>query len=169
MAKKKWIRKTANRAFQALPISASMALSTLADNTVLSAAITALADDFWVNSAHLTWTLRDLTPGEGPIHIGMANLDLSVAEIKSAISATVTSRSDIIEREEARRPVRRVGSFDGLSEAQTLNNGNPIKTIVKMYLAEGIEMGIWALNASAATLTTGAIVEVIGMLYGNWK
>ncbi len=172
MAKTQKRTVTANKAFQALPVNASLALSTLATETALTVALSALADDFYVISADLTWTIRDLTGGEDPIHVGLANGDLSVAEIKEAINAAPTSRSDIVAREHARRPIRRIGSFVSGSAnlfGNYLNDGKPIRTKVKMYLAEGVELNAFAFNASGAALTTGAVMRVYGTLYGRWS
>lgn len=168
-AKRRVSRNNRNKAFQVLQVDIGMVLSTLADNTALALAMTALADDFWFVSGDLTWVLRGGSAGEGPIHVGIANGDLSVAEIKEAITASPVSRSDIVEREEAGRPVRKVGSFPGLSTNEALNDGKPIRTKISMYLAEEKELVAYAFNSSGGALTGGQVIEVYGSLYGVWK
>ncbi len=167
MAKPRKKSIKANSAFQALPVNASLSLGALGSETALTVALSALADDFYVISADLTWSIHDLTAGEEPIHVGLANGDLSVTEIKESLNAAPTSRADIVAREHARRPVRRVGSF--ITANDYLNDGKPIRTTVKMYLAEGVELNAFVFNASGATLTTGGIMRVYGTIYGRWS
>ncbi len=159
-----------NSAFQVLPVNVSLALATLANNTALVTPMITIDDDFWVQSADLLWSIRTLSPGQVPIHVGIANGDLSVAEIKEALNALPVSRSDIVQREHARRPVRRVGVFgNGALTDDALENGTKIRTTIKMYLAEGTDVNMYAFNQSGASLTTGAIVQVTGVIYGSWR
>ncbi len=158
-----------NSKFQALPVNDTSALGTLADATVLRSGLTNLSDDFWFQSADLMFTLDGLTPGEAPIMVGVAHGDLSVVEIKEAIEAKPTNRGDIVAREQARRPVRQVGTFAGQVVNDTLNDGKPIRVPLKMYVAEGIELNMFSFNRSGAVLTTGATVSINGVLYGEWR
>ncbi len=162
-------RRSFNPAFQVLPVDDQSVLSTLADGTVLRSSLTNLNDDFWFQSGDLTWALDGHTAGEGPIVVGIAHGDLSVVEIKEAIEAKPTSRGDVIGREQARRPVRVVGQFPGLDTNEVLNDGKPIRTPIKMYLAEGIELNMFSFNKTGAPLSTGSIINTQGVLYGNWK
>ena len=91
-------KRRGNIAFQVLQVDSEMDLLTLADNAVESSALTVLADDFWVISADLNWTING-TVNEFPIQVGLANGDLSDAEIKEGVTASPISRSDIVERE----------------------------------------------------------------------
>ncbi len=171
MAKRQVRRKQRNSAFQALKVNAILTLGALGLETAITQALTVLADDFWVQSADLAWTIRLLTSLEGPVALGLANGDLSVAEIKEAINASPVSRSDIIAREQARRPIREVGQVSADSDGGVLqlNDGQPVRTSVKMYLAEGTELNAFAFNQTGVALTTGAIVRIWGTLYGTWK
>ncbi len=160
-----------NSKFQVLPVNDSSALTTLADATVLRSGLTAIDDDFWVQSADLSWAISGLAAGQGPLLFGIAHGDLSVTEIAEAVNASPTGRGDIIEREQARRPVRRVGQLlaDPDGGNLSLNDGKPIRTTVKMYLEGGIELNMFTLNQSGVALTTGAVVRVYGVLYGSWQ
>ncbi len=156
--------------FQALPINAQTALTTLADATVIKTVLTQLSQDFFALSADLSVKFRGATPAEGPLTFGVANDDLSVAEIGEALDAVVTSESDIIARERARRPVRRLGFVNDMDElGADWNNGNPKRIKLKFNLANGIEIAGWIRNQSGATLTTGAIIEWQGTIYGYWR
>ncbi len=160
--------KKYNSRFQALPVNAGLSLGTLADGLTATFSLTAIADDFWVQSTDLAWSIDGLTQGQGSLAVGIANGDLSGPEITEAINAVPTSRSDIVNRELARRPVRRVGQFAGDSE-EKLGDGKVIRTTVKMYLAEGVELNAWINNGSGSALTTGAELNVFGVIFGEWR
>lgn len=153
-----------------IPVNITFSLSMLNSETALASTMTALSDDFWAQSADLTWTIRLQTAGEAPIFCGIANGDLTVVEIKEALNASPISRSDIVAREHARRPVRKVGAFNSpTTDDFTLNDGKPVRTTIKMYMAEGTELNAYVFNASGGALTTGAVVRVWGSIYGSWK
>ncbi len=163
-------RKTSPRGrFQAIPINTNLALVTLADTVVLSTAITALSQDAWVHSADLTWGLRGLTAGQGPIRVGLGSGTLTVGQIAEALDASPASESDIIAREQAGRPVRAAGMFNGLNTEETLFDGRMKRTKLKFAVANSSEVDMWVRNESGAPLTTGAVVEVNGTLYLNWR
>ncbi len=158
-----------NSKFQALPISATLALGALADQAAITGNLTALTDDFWVQSADLTFALSDGTPGQGPLQFGLNNGDLSPAEIVAAVNARPLHRADIINRELARRPVRRVGMISGETDGEVFNDGVTKRITVKMYLAEGVELEFFLINESGAVLTAGAFLSVYGTIYGEWR
>ncbi len=158
-----------NSKFQMIPINTTAALGTLASGALDESAVTQLTDDFWVQSVDVSITLRDATAGEGPLSFGFANSDLTTAEIIESIDSSPTHRSDIIARERARRPVRRVGQFAVLSGAEVHNDGKEERVTIKMYLAEGDELSFWTRNNSGATLTTGAVISLVGKIYGEWR
>lgn len=163
------VRRSFNSARQVLPVDDQSVLGTLADGTVLRSGLTALTDDFWFQAADLSWAIDGHTIAEGPIVVGIAHGDLSVTEIKEAIEAKPTNRGDVVAREQARRPVRIIGQFSGDTANEKLNDGKPIRTPVKMYVAEGVELNMFSFNKSGAPLTTGATINIQGYLYGSWK
>ncbi len=162
-------RRPTNTSFQALPVNGVLSLGTLANATALAGALTVITDDFWFQSGDLSWTLDGMTAGEGPIYVGLSNGDLSVSEIKESINAIPTSRSDIINRERARRPIRRVGQFSVVDTGEKLFDGRTERQTIKMYVAEATQLNFFAFNQSGASLTTGGVLSVYGTLYGNWK
>ncbi len=149
----------------------SSLLGTLADATVLRSGLTAINDDFWCQSADLSWTIRNLAEGDGPLLLGLAHGDLSITEIAEAITATPSGRGDIIEREQARRPVRRVGQIfpDSVGGVVQLNDGKPIRVPLKMYLEGGVELNAFVLNQKGSALVTGSEVRIYGVIYGEWR
>lgn len=169
MAKHSARRRNYNSKFQALQVDIAAGVGTLGADTVDFIDLTLLADDFWFQSCDLQWSISGHTAGEGPLTVGLANSDLSVTEVKEAIQASPQSRSDIIARERARRPVRRVGIFNGATANESLNDGKPIRTTLKMYVAESDDLQMWIMNVSASPLTTGTIVQIFGTIYGEWR
>ncbi len=167
MAKKGRSRRDRN--FVAIPFTQGITLSTLGDNTLLSAAILTFGEDFYCVSADLTFTARGMTSGEGPVHVGLSHGDLTDTEILEAVDASVTDPDDIIAKERSRRPVRKVGAFQMLSTDEVLNNGVPIRRKVMMSVGDGHSMDIWALNRAGQTLTTGGFIQCEGTLYGRWQ
>ncbi len=168
MPKKKQHSRRKN--FQAIPFNVQQGLLTLADETVLLQALlsAAVARGLFLISIDATWAIRGLTAGEGPINVGYAHDDLSVTEVNEALNAELSDPSDIIQRERARRPVRRAGVFHGLATNEVINNGAPFRTTLKFTIDDGHNIAIFALNRSGAALTTGAVIEIEGTIYGRW-
>ncbi len=159
------------RHFVAIPFSNAMALGTLADETVQATGLTPVfGEDIYIISVDITAIIRDLTGGEVPLYIGLAHGDLSVGEILEALNAEVINPDDIIARERARRPVRKIGGFaDGIGVNLSLNDGRKIRQKVGFSVGEGFSLDVWIKNQSGATLTTGAILEIDGVIYGRWQ
>ncbi len=160
-------RKSSN--FFAYRIEEQLALATLANGIALTGDLTALGlTKCYLISADLNWTIEGMTSGQGPIDVGVASGDLTATEIVESLDAKPTSRSDRIPMERSRRPVRRSGSFPSQDVTETLNDGKPIRTKLKFYIDEGIELVAWARNRSGATLAGGAVLNVTGNLFMKW-
>ncbi len=155
---------------QLVAIQGTMGLSTLGSLAAIAAAATNTSDnEFRAISVKATWSLRDLTAGEGPISVGLSHGDYTAAEIEEFIEAEgAMTRLDKIAQEQANRLIRRVGTFSGLAEAETLNDGRPIRTKLNWAIADGGTVDFWAYNHSGAVLTTGAVVEILGRLFLRW-
>lgn len=162
-------KRRRNRSFQVWPIDQTTTLAALASETVIKTVIINLAQEAWLHSADLTWTVRGATGGEGPVMFGLADDNLTVAEIAEAIGAAPTSQSDRIQLERASRPVRVVGNFPFAAADEVHADGRKVRTKIKWMQAAAIDPCMWVQNKSGATLTTGAIVRVTGNLYGTWK
>ncbi len=156
--------------FVAIPFAAGLTLSTLADGVVLAgAALAAFGEDIFIVSMDLLWTLRGGTAGEGPIIVGVAHGDLTVTEIKEALEAELTDPDDIIAKERARRPVRRVGVFPGLATNESLEDGKKIRQKVKFSVGDTHTLNLFAQNNSGGALTGGQICNISGTIYGRWQ
>jgi hypothetical protein len=52
---------------------------------------------------------------------------------------------------------------------QNLNDGVKIRTPIKFGVGTGHQLNFWAENQSGASLTTGTIIEIEGVLYLRWR
>lgn len=112
--------------------------------------------------------MRNHTGSEGPVTVGFAHGDYTVAEIKEALEANAgLSDSDQVAIEQARRKVRVAGHFTGLSTDEVLNDGKMLRTRLNFRLGDSDELAIWAYNQNGAALTTGSVVECMGKLYAK--
>ncbi len=159
------------RGFVAMPVAGSVLPSTLTSGTVIkSPLIENLAEDFFAISADLTWTIRDGTVNEGPLQIGLAHGDYTVAEIKEWLDVDLSNPANLIAREQGGRKCRRTGFFQqGLGAAgEVLNDGKMIRTRLKFLMNDGVSLDFWVHNQSGASLSGGATVIVSGTVYGRW-
>ncbi len=165
-------RKRSSKNFVAIPFQKSVALSTLADDAVITVGATGnFGEDIYILSVDATWSLRNLTQGEQPLIVGYAHSDLSTTEVGEALNASLANPDDIIAKERARRPVRNAGLFSQLSTDQQIAEagGNPKRQKIKFSMGNGFDLDCFVQNKSGAALTTGAIVEIFGTIYGRWQ
>jgi len=169
MAKHRRSRRRRRRLI-AIPFTARLTLGALGSSTVIdvSALPAAFGEDFYCHQVTCNFAMREHTAGEGPINIGFAHGDLTVAEILEALTAEVTDPDDIIAKERSKRPVRKTGNFPGLLTEETFRDGAMIRTGLGFVVGDGHELACWALNNSAAVLTTGTVIEFDGVIYGRW-
>ncbi len=152
----------------AVRVHVEFALSTLADNTVLSTNLfqdSVEGNTLYMISADLVITARGITAGEGPILIGCSDDDYSVTEIKECIEADNLDLSDQIQMERARRKVRIWGQTAGAATDEVLNNGNIKRYRMRIMSQLGHNLSLWAMNLSGGTLTTGQVLVVTGTAY----
>ena len=162
-------RRKNRKDFVAIPFTENLTLSTLANSTVFTRALVTFGEDIFILSVDATWTLREATAGEGPIAFGFSHGDLTVTEVKEALEAELTDPDDIIQKEKARRPVRRSGAFHGLSTEEAAFQGDVKRTTVKFSVGDGHALNAWAMNRSGLQLTGGQIVACDGVIYGRWQ
>ncbi len=164
-------RGSRRRGFVAIPFEVSLSLSTLGDNTVLTSTVLSnnFAKDIYLISTKAYWAMSGNTSLENPIAVGWSHSDLSVTEVSEALLAEVSDPSDIIAKERARRPVRRVGQFAGPDVSQVLADGRLIRTTLKFGVTDGKQISIYAVNRSNASLTTGTIIHCSGTIFGRWQ
>ncbi len=171
LAKRGRGKRRAPRDWTKIPVDETESLSTLADNTALIQALitSALTHDYRCTSIKVQWSLANLTAGEGPIQVGVAHGDYSLAEIEEFLEQDApTGPNSLVEREVAGRLIRRVGVFSGVAAEEVLNDGKPIRTRLNWLIADGQRINSWVYNNSGASLTTGALVRTFGECNGFW-
>ncbi len=150
---------------RAVRVTPELSLSTLAADTALVVTMTGTSDSqYRAISIRGVWSVRLLTAGEGPLTVGYAHGDYTVAEIKEALEATnAISRGDKIANEKSDRLVRIVGTFSGANA--TLNDGRPIKTRLNWLMPVGEQINLFVFNEDFGALTTGAVVNCSGTMF----
>ncbi len=119
----------------------------------------------YVISMDCWWGKTGGTAGQGPLEVGAAHSDLSTAEIDECLLAEPNSPGEIIEWEQARRPVRIAGLFPGFETSESLNDGKTMRTRLGFNIDEDQNILMWVKNLSNVTLTTGAEIRGIGKVY----
>ncbi len=139
-------------------VDESLSLGTLASKT--------LVGDTWdespeeetrISSIVCTWSLSNLTSGQGPIVFGVAHSDYSDAEIEAVIENLASwDQGSKVEQEIAKRLVRKIGVFAGQSGTAnvTFNDGKPMKTKLNWRVNTGDTLKMWAYNESDSALAT---------------
>ncbi len=173
MPMKKGGARRKDRNFVAIPFQSQLSLGTLADLTAVRISLTSgvLLEDLFIISIDATVVLREHTAGEGPIYVGFAHTDYTVAEIKEALDVdALLGPSKKIEGEQARRLVRRWGTFRGAdtTEIIALANGGNKRYRVGWTQQDGALVQGYIFNTSGAALTTGSVIEMDGVIYGRW-
>ncbi len=162
-------RRSPRGKYTAIPFFDTITLTTLAAQTVLLADLldAQFVNRTFVMSVKALWHLKGLTGSEGPLQFGFAHNDLSVAEVKECLDAEVVDPSNIIAREQARRPVRTVGFFAADSVARIGEDGM-IKTPIRFTVGEGHQLAAFVMNRDTDLLTTGATIEIAGTMFVKW-
>ncbi len=144
--------------------------TTLADGSIFADAIVAVADEeYRAISMTNTYAYRNGTPGEGPVHVGIAHGDYSSTEIDQWFeSQAAMTRGNMIAKEQADRKIRMVGTFPGVSQDEVLNDGKPIHTKLNWHIPVGKTIVTWVSNQSGGPLTTGGGVVTTGKVFLRW-
>ncbi len=170
-----------SRNFAVLPFTATIALTTLGDDVVLTGDImsSALAEDFYCVSGDFDASLRGLTAGQGdPMTVVIAHSDYTDTEIREALDIEFLGPGSKIEQERSRRLVREVGVLqqqgnqdDTFTSMNMIgkDGGRVIRQKIKWVCQSGnnaLSVGVW--NRSGGALATGSTLEISGKLYGRW-
>ncbi len=156
------------RPLKGLTVGSALALSTLADGSIILGDVMTFGEDFFITSFVSELALRNQTPGQGPVQVGWAHGDLSTGEIIEYLDANLTDPDDIVTAEHNRRPVRRIGKFPSIAADEVLVNGRPLKTRIMKTVGDGHTFTIWARNQTGAALAGGAFLEIQGTVFGRW-
>ncbi len=163
-------KKRSSKRFVVLRMGTGLPLLTLADNTVVKQDVQSVDFDneIWLSSSDIQISLRGATPGEGPIMVGFAHGDYTVAEINEWYTSTNFLSADMVEQEQGRRKCRDIGTLAVIASSESLNDGKAIRVKIGIKIQSGQNLSFWARNSSGASLTTGSVIEFNGKLYGTW-
>ncbi len=113
-----------------------------------------------VSSIVATYSLANFTAdaADGPIMVGVAHADYTVAEIDEFIEASgAWDEGNKVAQEQQKRQIRRIGVFASpptAAEDVVLNDGKPIKTKLNWILNQGQTLSLWAYNMGSSPLAT---------------
>lgn len=148
---------------------------TLADGTALLAdgGIT-LAEDFRILKSEVFVGINeDIAVGDGPIYFGVANGELSIAEIAEVMVQTGPSnRNDAARSEQALRKVEILAVF-GPANSNSSGAGDqkwkgPIVTKPRWTYSDPEGWNYFIFNQSGGALVTGNIFRYRAKHYGVW-
>lgn len=149
-------------------ISNEVVMGTLGSDTAITGSLTgATVNGYRMVTAKLTWSIMGGTTGQGPVTVGFAHSDYSVAEIKACLESFASiDQGDKIAQELSNRLVRIVGTISmGGGNMNILNNGLPISTKLNWKIGIGDSVNIFAFNENVAPLTTGTVLNTQGNLW----
>ncbi len=162
-------RGRSRRNFVTIPFTGGLSLGTLGDEAVVKGApIAAFGEDFYLISVDLQISGRGQTDTESPLQVGFAHGDLTATEIEECLQAEVTDPDDIIAKERSRRPVRTAGMLRVSDTESVLDGGRTQRIRGGFVIGNDHSFSTWCANRSGSTLTTGAVIEFSGNLYGRW-
>jgi len=154
----------------------SLALSTLANVTVLATTALALEDDFRILKSEILAHIGGLTAAEGNgLIFGMCNGELSVTEIKAALETNgPLDRNDRGNQETAERKVDILSQPAGdegpigVDIVYKGENGGPLIISKKRWTYSNPEGWKFFVYNNEAALQTGATLVVMATHYGVW-
>lgn len=155
--------------FVAIPFSVGVPLGALADLSLVSLPLVTFGEDIFVISVDMNVAWKGAAGGEGPVELGIDHGDLTNTEVIEALEAELTDPDDIIARERARRPVRRFGFCDMVTQDGVHNDGRTTRVPVRFSVGDGKALEAFALNRSGGPLTPGVTMSFNGTIFGRWQ
>lgn len=134
---------------------------------------TNLAEDFRITKSEIFVNPEFTADGEGAVLFGLADGDLSDAEIEECLEADGPQDSnDRIGKEKAERPVYPILMFPTQQAASGVpkhTDGKPVEWKKRWTFQNGKGWRWWAYNLDqSAALTTGSLIRVFATHYGVW-
>ncbi len=143
-------------------IDIDQSLSTLAADTGVLAATQTVTERTRVSSVKNTYSISDETPAanQGPIIVGVAHSDYSLAEIEAWLESTTSwDASNLVEAEVQGRKIRQIGVYDvpvAVGGSYALNDGKPITTKLNWILTTGQGLNFWFYNSGTVDIGSSA-------------
>ncbi len=140
-------------------IDQDLGLATLAAKTAVLTATNTVSEKRRVSSIKAVYALSDFTvaANAGPIMVGVAHSDYTLAEIEEWIERSGSwSMSDLVADEVRKRLIRRIGVFriPPSAAGAVLNDGKPIRTKLNWSLITGQGLQFFAYNLGTSALST---------------
>ncbi len=144
-------------------IDEEQGLNALATKTGVKRSVAdTVVESCWCTSVHASWSISQWTPTEdaGPIMVGIAHSDYTLAEIEEWIeNADSWNQGDLRSQEIARRKIRRVGLLEWPSgtnpnDIYSMNDGRMIRTKCGWMLETGQTIALWYYNTGEAAVAS---------------
>ncbi len=143
-------------------VDRDVSLGTLASRTAILSSMPTVTERTRVSSIDATWSLSGITVGDnvGPVQVGYAHSDYSLAEIEAnlELGAGSWSQGNKIDQEIANRLIRIVGTLDmpsvSTGDSTSLNDGKPIKTKLNWTVITGQSINVFCYNLGTAAFST---------------
>ncbi len=151
----------------------TISLGTLASNTVVKQdAPLVLGEDFRMIKSEIFAALEGATAaaGDGPIVVGLANDELTVAEIAEAIQVDgPLDRNDRVAEEQAMRAVFPLFQLE-FAEQTAKNSWRylPFENTIRWTFSNPEGWTLWAVNMGSSALATGGVIQLLNKFYGVW-
>ncbi len=132
-----------------------------------------LGEDFRIIKTEYVLASANRTSDEGTVHIGIANGELTAAEVGEAISpGGPTDRNDRLNQERAERAVWLLGTLGPSTDIST-GGGSPgfvlpYEKTLRWTFSNPEAWDWFALNVGPAALTAGTIVDIRAKHFGVW-
>lgn len=125
-----------------------------------------LQDDFRLMKSEFYISVDAFTSNEGPIIVGIADGQLTDAEIEECIEARPNDRNHNVAHEQSQRPVWPLCILDYQSVGAKCSWQDE-KTL-KWTFSDTEAWKYWVYNPSGAALSTGGVVRIFAKHYGVW-
>ncbi len=150
-------------ALDQLPIDTSFTMATLAAGAGLINAVQSINQNFKAMSIHAVWGINPLADVDGPFLFGLADGELSLAEIEEYLEGQPLDARKAPEVEQVARPVQVIGGL-GIDVRTTYLSG----TRVRLPTFREDKGFTWWIYNTGITMTTGSFAKMRGRFFGRW-
>ncbi len=162
-------RKTSKRrrgGVKAIRVDATTTLGALASGVFITGIlIPTVEQEHFAISMDISVTMGDHTVAQGPLAVGVAHGDYTVAEISEWFNSTGVMAGDQIALERSRRKIRDICALDGEATTEKAFDGSVKRIPLRFKVEDGESVNIWAMNQDDDPLTTGTFIRVYGKYF----
>ncbi len=152
----------------------TITLGTLGANTALKQdSPLAILEDFRMIKSEIFASLDGATSveGDGQIIIGIANDELTAAEIAECLTVDgPLNRNDRVAEEQVMRAVFPLFAipFKTLASQQGIHDNRPFEDTIRWTFSNPEGWTLFAFNMGSSALTTGGVIQLVNKYYGVW-